>query len=135
MSSIGVEQSYKNVVLYNKINELQFEKTFDEKWREVLFKDLTPCTTYLFKIEAVYKVPDDNGMESKEIYSRPSTLAAETLCPSLTTDNEEDTTEMNYSGSGEDDATTEVYVSTTTPPPIQPISDVETQQTVQVRTA
>ena len=134
LSFLGLQDSYKNVVLYNDLNELKFDKTLDEKWREVSFKDLSPCTTYVFKIEAIYKLPDNYGKATKDILG-PNSITAETVCSSTTTEYDEVTLSEDSSDNGQEVVTTEEYISTSPAPPIQPISGVYTQQTVQVLTS
>ena len=112
---------------------MNFEQRFNEKWRELEFDNLSPCTEYLFSIEAIYKLPGDDGKEGDTKRSSAKSIVAETLCSS------DDTETVDHSGGEEmdysvpdDEAIPDDAISTTTPPPIQPISEVVTEQTVQV---
>ena len=107
---------------------MKFEQDFTEKWRELEFKNLNPCTEYSFSIETIYKLPIDDEDEEDSKRSSPKSIAAETLCPSTLGKSDDDYNEPN------DENSSEVQIPTTTPPPIQPISDVVTEQTVQVLT-
>ena len=107
---------------------MKFEQDFTEKWRELVFKNLNPCTEYSFSIETIYKLPIDEGDEEDTKRSSPKSIAAETLCPSTLGKSDDDYNEPN------DENSSEVQIPTTTPPPIQPISNVVTEQTVQVLT-
>ena len=107
---------------------MKFERDFTEKWRELEFKNLNPCTEYSFSIETIYKLPIDDEDEEDSKRSSPKSIAAETLCPSTLGKSDDDYNELN------DENSSEVQIPTTTSPPIQPISDVVTEQTVQVLT-
>ena len=107
---------------------MKFEQDFTEKWKELVFKNLNPCTEYSFSIETIYKLPIDEGDEEDSKRSSPKSIAAETLCPSTLGKSDDDYNEPN------DENSSEVQIPTTTSPPIQPISDVVTEQTVQVLT-
>ena len=128
----GHHELYKNVVLYSDIEKLKFGKTVKEKWREVLFDDLMPCTSYSFSIEALYKLPKDDGTEGSTNHSDPNTIIAETLCPSPPEEQEVHAGEDDYDMTEKEDTTTEIDIPTTKSPPIQPISNVTAEQTVQV---
>ena len=119
-------------MLYSDIEKLKFNKTAKEKWREVLFDDLMPCTSYTFSIEALYMLPKEDGTEYSTTHSDPNTVIAETLCPSPAEDQNEHIGEDDYDMTEREDTTTEMDIPTTTLPPIQPISNVTVEQTVQV---
>ena len=121
------------VIFYNDVKELNFEPPFNEKWRELEFDNLSPCTEYQFSIETIYKLPGDDGKEGDTKRSSAKSIVAETLCVS------DDTETVDHSGQEDvdysvldDEAIPDDAISTTTPPPIQPISEVITEQTVQV---
>ena len=112
---------------------MNFEQPFNKKWRELEFDNLSPCTEYLFSIETIYKLPGDDGKEGDTKRSSAKSIVAETLCVS------DDTETVDHSGHEDvdysvpdDEAIPDDAISTTTPPPIQPISEVITEQTVQV---
>ena len=125
----------KDIIFYNDVKELKFGTSFTEKWREVVFDDLTPCTQYSFSIETVYKLPSNDGTEGDTKRSYPKSIVAETLCSSVDEENDihSGAREDDY-GASNDETTPSDEIPTTTPPPIQPISDVVTEQTVQVLT-
>ena len=121
------------VVFYNDIKALNFEPPFNEKWRELEFDNLSPCTEYQFSIETIYKLPGVDGKEGDTKRSSAKSIVAETLCVL------DDTETVDHSGQEDvdysvpdDEAIPDDAISTTTPPPIQPISEVITEQTVQV---
>ena len=118
--------------MYSDIEQLKFTATVKEKWREVSFDDLTPCTSYSFSIEASYRLPSDDGTEGSTNHSDPNTIIAETLCPPPPDEQEEYAGEDDYDMTEKEDTTTEIDIPTTTLPPIQPISNVTVEQTVQV---
>ena len=120
-------------MFYNDVKDLKFVPVLSQKWRELEFDDLSPCTEYLFSIETIYKLPSADGNEGDTKRSSAKSIVAETLCSSDEDEN------IIHSGEGEDnysipedETTPNDAISTAAPPPIQPISEVVTEQTVQV---
>ena len=87
---------------------------------------------YTFKNEALYQVIEEATNVSTDIRSSPKTVTAKTACVPTNTTERASTLEHDHSSSEIEETTTEVYMSTTTLPPIEAISGVYTEQIVQV---
>ena len=86
---------------------------FEKRWQDYLVTGLTPCREYNYKIEALYKVRDE------DFHGEPKSLSIKTECPPI------DTTKATPT-------TTTTVKPTTTLPPLVPVSNVAFEQTVQI---